>query len=385
MAKKKFFIITTIPISLFFFRNQITFLKDEFEIHVVSSKGDLLNEISKLEQVPYHQVNMRRDISLFRDIISLFKLCYLFIKERPYIVHGNTPKAGLLSMLAAFITFVPKRIYYIHGLRYEGIFGFKKKLIIFMEKAACFFSTHIIAVSFGVKEKLIKEVTNKNVIVIGNGSVNGINTEFFCSEKVDSSNLKLQLEIKEADFVFGFIGRLVKDKGINELVQCFSTLSSEYKHCKLLLVGNYEGYLSIAKKNGIKVVRTNPDVWFWNRNTKLSSVARAFDTLMPISSTLTFDEKKLVTKKEVLLLPASRFLRPYNNNEKYIQSIKLKRILNEMTYAAKNNKVYHLWWHPHNFGYSLYENLNNLENILKHFEILKSQFAFESKSMIEMY
>lgn len=144
-----------------------------------------------------------------------------------------------------------------------------------------------------------------------------------------------------------------------------------------------ESYLEVAHKNGIKVVRSNPDVWFWKNNSKFSPVARAFDTLMPISTTLTFDEKKLVTKKEVLLLLASRFLRPYTNNEKYIQSIKLKRVLNEMTFAAKNKKLYHLWWHPHNFGQNMVENLSNLEVILKHFKYLNEKYKFTSSSMIE--
>ncbi|PKP24325.1 MAG: polysaccharide deacetylase [Bacteroidetes bacterium HGW-Bacteroidetes-2] len=143
-------------------------------------------------------------------------------------------------------------------------------------------------------------------------------------------------------------------------------------------------YLEVAKQNGIKVVRSNPDVWFWKTKRKLSPLARAFDTLMPISSTLTFDEKKLVTKKEILLLPTSRFLRPYTKKEKYLQPIKLNRVLQEMTYAAKNYRLYHLWWHPHNFGQNMVENISNLEVILKHFKILNEKYEFTSSSMIEL-
>jgi peptidoglycan/xylan/chitin deacetylase (PgdA/CDA1 family) len=144
-------------------------------------------------------------------------------------------------------------------------------------------------------------------------------------------------------------------------------------------------YLSIAQKNGIKVVRSNPDVWFWKRNTKFSPLARAFDTLMPISAPLSYSKKEIKVQHQVLLLPASRFLRPYINQEKILQRIKLKRILNEMTHAAKNNKVYHLWWHPHNFGYATDENLDYLETILKHYIELNKAFSFTSKSMLEMY
>jgi peptidoglycan/xylan/chitin deacetylase (PgdA/CDA1 family) len=145
-----------------------------------------------------------------------------------------------------------------------------------------------------------------------------------------------------------------------------------------------EEYLDIAIHNGIKVVRSNPDVWFWKHSNKLSPVARAFDTLMPISSTLTYKEKELVTKNEVLLLPSSRYLRPYSNTEKLLQPIKLTRVLREMKYAAKNNRVYHLWWHPHNFGICLEENISNLRTILIYYKHLNNKYNFSSTSMIEM-
>ena len=99
---------------------------------------------------------------------------------------------------------------------------------------------------------------------------------------------------------------------------------------------------------------------------------------------LSFKEKK-VRNNDVLLLPASRFLRPFREKEKIIQNMKFQRIKEEMSYASKYNKVYHLWWHPHNFGYSLDENLIFLEDILKHYKILTEKYNFCSSSMIEMY
>lgn len=142
-------------------------------------------------------------------------------------------------------------------------------------------------------------------------------------------------------------------------------------------------YLSIAYQNGIEVVRSNPDVWFWKNNCKLIPIARAFDTLFSISKSLTFSNK-LESKKHIILLPASRFLRPFSKKEKVVQSMKVKRIKNEMTYAAKNDKCYHLWWHPHNFGYFTSENLEMLEEILKHYQELKNKYGFASKTMLEM-
>ncbi|WP_163444495.1 polysaccharide deacetylase family protein [Flavobacterium columnare] len=145
---------------------------------------------------------------------------------------------------------------------------------------------------------------------------------------------------------------------------------------------NFE-YIEVAKKNGIKVVRSNPDVWFWKSKSKLARLARAFDTLMPISRTLTFKLKKSYGD-EVLMLPASRFFRPFTRKEKNIQVMKMNRIKKEMTFAAKNKCVYHLWWHPHNLGESLDENLFYLEMILKHYRGLNEKYGFSSASMLEM-
>ncbi|WP_339844634.1 polysaccharide deacetylase family protein [uncultured Dokdonia sp.] len=141
-------------------------------------------------------------------------------------------------------------------------------------------------------------------------------------------------------------------------------------------------YAQVAYENGIKTIRTNPDVYFWKGNGAYKPIARAFDTLMPISKPLSF-----VIDNDVVdgpfNIPASRFLRPYSKKESFIQKRKLNRILNEMKEAAKNGKCYHLWWHPHNFGHFPKENLIELEKILKYFEFLKEKYHFESKSMIE--
>ena len=144
-------------------------------------------------------------------------------------------------------------------------------------------------------------------------------------------------------------------------------------------------YLDVARKNGIKVVRSNPDVWFWKKTSSAMALARALDTLFPISNKLSYGELQNKAHSEILCLPASRFLRPYSAREKLIQDMKLNRIKREMTDAAKNNKVYHLWWHPHNFGNEMNENLKYLESILKHFKFLDKKYKFSSKSMIEMY
>lgn len=141
-----------------------------------------------------------------------------------------------------------------------------------------------------------------------------------------------------------------------------------------------QNYLEIASKCGIKTVRSNPDVWFWkNTQNKLNSIFRGLDTLTTISSTLCFKNVKF--NKGVIEVPASRFFRPYNVNEKWIQKLKINRIKKEMTYAAKNGLNYHLWWHPHNFANDIDKNIHQLQNIIDHYRELNSKYDFKSQNM----
>lgn len=145
-------------------------------------------------------------------------------------------------------------------------------------------------------------------------------------------------------------------------------------------------YLDPVRRQGFKVVRSNPDVWFWKKESKLSPLYRAFDTVGPISTTLTFNKRSLTKyKDDLLLVPSSRFLRAYSESERIIHHLKKKRIFREMTYAAKNQRIYHLWWHPHNFGNDLAKNLEFLENILQHYVRLRKQYGFQSQTMHELY
>ena len=129
-----------------------------------------------------------------------------------------------------------------------------------MEKLSCFFATDIISVSYGVKKIVEEQITSKNVIVVGSGSSNGIDTEKFIIEKYSSFELKMSLGIQEEDYVFGFVGRLVKDKGINELVNVFDKLNANYKNIKLVLVGPYEDELDPLNSLTKKKIESNKNI-----------------------------------------------------------------------------------------------------------------------------
>ena len=242
--KKKFIIVTTTPISLYFFSGQIQTLKEIFDVEVVSSSGKLLDNFCKSEEIIGHTVEMKREISLINDLKSLFSMVYIYYKNSPDYIHGNTPKAGLISMISGWLTRVPKRIYYIHGLRYSGEQGFKRSVLKFIERTSCAFATDIFSVSVGVREALYEDfITRKKVNLIGHGSINGINLDYFSKKNINDHDARLKYKIKSSDFIFGFVGRVVADKGINELVNSFLKINKIHKNTKLLLVGPYEDKL----------------------------------------------------------------------------------------------------------------------------------------------
>ena len=255
---KKLFLITTVPISLNFFKDQIKWLSKDFDITLVSSPSTLLEEIAKRENVKYQAIFMKRDIALKNDIVSFFKFLRLFAKKRPDIIHCNTPKASLLGLTSGYLTRVPTRIYYIHGLRYEGTTGKKRQLLVALEKLNCFCATDVIAVSNGIKQKVEEKLTRKPVTVIHHGSANGLDINEFSNHNYNAKIIREEYGISENDFVFGFVGRLVKDKGIGELVGAFNQL--EQKDIKLILVGKYEPDLDPLSQETLQIIKSNPNI-----------------------------------------------------------------------------------------------------------------------------
>lgn len=158
--------------------------------------------------------------------------------------------------------------------------------------------------------------------------------------------------------------------------------------CSLVFPRNQinEQYLPVLASNGIKVYRGNPESWIYKPRKFSAEVpfirlCRLLDTYLPVSGYNTFTVTK--TAGLPVNVPASRFLKPYNRNLAWLEKLKLKRIMQEMTHAARNNACYHLWWHPHNFGADIRENMNNLVILLNHFRFLQSQYGFASLTMKE--
>lgn len=246
---KKIIRITTVPSSLrTLLKGQSRFMSKYYEVIGISGDGDALAEVRQNEGIKTHVVEMTRTITPLKDLKATYKLYKFFKKEKPFIVHTHTPKAGTVGMLAAKLAGVPHRLHTIAGLPLLEVTGTKRKILDTVEKFTYACATHILPNSFGLKTIIIENKYSKasKVKIIGNGSSNGIDTTHYDSAHVSEEQriaLKNKLGIQDADTVFIFIGRVVRDKGINELVMAFDRLSSSTPNCKLLLVGKKEDHL----------------------------------------------------------------------------------------------------------------------------------------------
>lgn len=267
MKKTKIIRTATIPFSLnLLLKGQLSFLNQYFDVTAVSGAGKDLDEVASREGINTYAIEMQRQISPLEDLKSLWKLYRYFKKEKPKIVHSITPKAGLLSMLAAKMAGVPVRIHTFTGLLFPYRTGLLQKILITTDKVLCWAATNIIPEGKGVMQDLKKfNITQKPLKVIANGNVNGIDLDYFSPEQVtveEKARLKSASGISAESFVFVFVGRLVRDKGINELVSAFSSLNTHarYQHIKLLLVGNAEPALDPLEPETIAKIEHNPNI-----------------------------------------------------------------------------------------------------------------------------
>ena len=266
MKKIKIVRVTTIPLAFEkLLENQLSFLKSFYDVIAVSSDEKKLKKFAKSQGVKWYSIEMTRKITPIIDLISLFKMYFFIRREKPDIIHTHTPKAGVIGMFAAYIANVPIRLHTVAGLPLLETTGIKRIILNFVEKLTYKFSTKIYPNSYGLKEIILKNnFTFKNKLkIIGNGSSNGIDTNYFNSDLISKEQnqiLRSNLKIEKNDFVFIFIGRIVGDKGINELVEAFNLFSKETSKTKLLLVGNFEDELDPISKSSKNIISNNDKI-----------------------------------------------------------------------------------------------------------------------------
>lgn len=263
---KKLVRITTIPASLEkLLENQLHYMSQHYAVTAISSDEPILERLGKQQGVAVFNVEMTRKITPLQDLKAVWQLYNYFRREKPFIVHTHTPKAGTVGMLAAKLAGVPNRLHTIAGLPLLEATGSKRKLLNLVEKATCHCATMIYPNSHGLKEIIIREQFCKpgKLKVIGNGSSNGINTAHFNPDHFSENDkivLRANLGITPEDFVFVFVGRLVGDKGINELVAAFQNLNTIGLPVKLLLVGPQEDDLDPLQPQTLHQINSNSNI-----------------------------------------------------------------------------------------------------------------------------
>ena len=219
-------------------------MSDTYEVIALSSPDSDLSETGEREKVRTIPVMMKRKISPLYDLRSLFSLIRVFRREKPYMIHSMTPKAGLLSMMAAYLTGVPVRLHSFTGLVFPTSSGVKRKILMMTDRLTCLFASHILAEGEGVRYDLEDNgITKKKINILGYGNMRGIDLEYFDrTEEVVKKiyDIREKLKVEKGTFVFVFVGRLNHDKGIDELIFSFRNLVKEGYDIRLLLVGEEE-------------------------------------------------------------------------------------------------------------------------------------------------
>lgn len=263
---KKLVRITTVPISLEkLLENQARFFKTFYSVTLVSSQKEQLQRLAKEQGVNHFSLEMTRKITPLQDLRCLLQLIRFLRKDKPHIVHTHTPKAGIVGMLAAFITGVPLRMHTVAGLPLMEAKGLKKSILYAVERLTYRCATHVYPNARGLMDFIQeKKLAGKTPLkCIGNGSSNGIDLTYFNPERVSKEqemSFREKWNISKDDFVFLFIGRLVGDKGVNELVAAFEQLANKIPNAKLLLVGPQEPTLDPLKQVTIASIEKNPKI-----------------------------------------------------------------------------------------------------------------------------
>ena len=267
---KKLIRITTVPISFkVLLKGQLRFMASNgFDVKGVSSEGEELREVRENEGIVMGAINMSRKITPFQDLKSLWEMWNFLRKEKPQIVHTHTPKAGIIGMLAARLAGVPHRLHTVAGLPLMEATGTKRKILNFVEKLTYSSATRVYPNSKGLYDFILQNnFTQSNKLkIIANGSSNGIDTTFFSPDQVteiEKVTLREKLNIQPDDFVFVFVGRIVSDKGINELIKAFSelqTVENKPAGIKLLLVGGLENDLDPLNPETLAEINQNKDI-----------------------------------------------------------------------------------------------------------------------------
>jgi glycosyltransferase involved in cell wall biosynthesis len=256
--------LTTVPMTLRCLSGQPAFMRESgFEVHVISSPGPELARFAEGEGSVPHAVPMLRRITPLRDLAAVAKIWRILRAIRPAIVDAHTPKAGLLGMIAAWLAAVPVRIYHLHGLPFVTRSGLRRRLLRWSDIIAARCAHQVLCVSHSVRAVAIAEgiCRPEKIKVLLGGSINGVDAagKFKPADPSAREASRKRFAIDSNARVLGFIGRVVRDKGIVELVTAWRLLRTEFPDLHCLVVGPFESEDPVPEEIE-RVLKTDPRI-----------------------------------------------------------------------------------------------------------------------------
>lgn len=240
--------VTTISHSVdLLLKGQLKYMGQQgFDVHFACTPDDRTDQVAQREGATFHPIALSRKLSPIRDIFSLISMIQLIRKLKPHIVHSHSPKAGIVAMLAGWCCRVPVRIHTIAGLPLMETSGFKRRLLVWVERLTYNTATAVWPNSNVQKEEIFQQniyPRSSKLEVIGQGGSNGIDLSHFSTNEAlqtQAAAFRQERSIQSDDVVLSFVGRLANYKGVNELVAAFVALQAKYPKLKLLLIGPFE-------------------------------------------------------------------------------------------------------------------------------------------------
>jgi glycosyltransferase involved in cell wall biosynthesis len=275
--------VCTVPQTLDFLDLQVAYAQARAcEVHAVASPGKHLDAFAARTGASVHAVEMSRQITPLRDLWSLGRLIALLRRLRPKVVHGHTPKGGLLAMIAAWLCRVPVRVYHLHGLPMLTASGVKRRLLRWSEMVSCRLAHRVFCVSESLRDVALAERLERTekLTVLLHGTINGVDAEgAFNSTKLGPSvraAVRLEHGIPPDALAVGFVGRLVPDKGVAELVAAWHLLRDEFPGLRLLVIGPAESHdpLPQAVQDLLREDRVH-----WSGEVPMEGMARVYQAM----------------------------------------------------------------------------------------------------------
>ncbi|GAO44174.1 glycosyltransferase family 4 protein [Flavihumibacter petaseus] len=268
-----------------FLKGQVAFLAGKgHKVVIISGPGEEISRLAEKEQATLYTIPFSKSITPLDDLRCLFSIVRILRKEKPDIINAGNPKSGLLILIAGKLTGIPKRIFTLHGLVSDTRKGWKKQLLMGVERTSAALANQTWVVSPSLREHAITEkiISAARSIVIGSGSCNGVDTAYYersAEQEAATRLLQEQYHIEAGDPVIGFAGRLSRDKGIELLLDTFAEMRARFPRLRLLLAGPMEGNDPIGSTY-LKQLESDPSIIYLGKQADLRPVYGAMDVLV---------------------------------------------------------------------------------------------------------